>query len=99
MELIDRQIEAVEEILRRVKREYIIEENHSFNIRDCPLCEMFYKNRKSFEKCLQCPLNFAEALHGCRNFVDMVDLDDEEHLEDIAGFLTSLLISLKESKQ
>ncbi len=91
MELIDRQIKAVQETLEQVMMEWWNGERHSFVITDCPFCIEF---RTREDRCADCPLNSSkDMIHPCIEFVIEAR---EASLEEIAGFLKSLEISLEE---
>lgn len=94
MKLRNRQILAVKKTLEQIIREYLGHKEHSWDISNCPLCKMFKPT------CVGCPLAFDfenTVYHRCEPF-----LRDNEafttSLQDIAGFLMSLLVSLKEMR-
>ena len=94
MKLIDRQIKVVEKGLERVKKEKDI---HRWSRRRCALC-------KAFCDCEGCPLTLfhnGTRLTSCFNFAVKQNYATEIEnspaipVEDLAGFLQSLLISLR----
>lgn len=94
MNLIDRQILAVRETLKQVREEYVDgEEFHNFCVEDCSLCEEFRTSFCSIEGS-ECPIYLFSD--GCLAFTRTNDYSTyQTPLEDIAGFLKSLEISLE----
>lgn len=89
MELIDRQIEAVKETLEQVIGEYRKgEKHHMWRGSKCPLCGID-------TGCSSCPL--YQSLGHCMSFYKNEGYVSRTEilLEDIAGFLQSLLIGLE----
>ncbi|HEB13623.1 MAG TPA: hypothetical protein ENI13_01435 [candidate division CPR3 bacterium] len=96
MELIDRQIKAVEETLEQVIKEYREKkEYHNWDYDDCPICQATSGGIKG-------------CLKECSLWGSCIDLAKHEGYDvkayplippqDIAGLLKSLLVSLTEMK-
>ena len=88
MKLIDRQIKAVRETLEQVLEEY--RKGKEYHHWDCEKCFVCSK----FRLCCNCPL----TTYCDKDFAQGEGYDSQRDapLEDIAGFLQSLLISLEE---
>ena len=98
MNLLSRQIKAVRETLEQVRGEYERKGYHSQ--KDCLLCKEFEHFYERHNKCSECPLTLLiDEPVACVGIAALeYNTISDVSLEDIAGFLESLLVSLKEMR-